>query len=259
MIVFTHTRRDTVQTDSIIDYALDQQLAVLYSTTDNQVEFFFEDQKIQEIEGYMYDVISKYQIPKDNLLFCGMSLEGTRALKLALYARSPKSKYKLLPKAIAICDAPIDMIRFHREMVKAKVLNFNPTATNEGTWVSAYLEKKLGGTPQSVRQAFVDYSPFTYFADNGDQKLPLLREVAIRAYTEPDVNWWIDTRRKDYYGMNAVDLATLVNELKVIGHKNTELIITNNKGYRPDGTRHPHSWSIVDEKELVGWFVGLLE
>ena len=27
--------------------------------------------------------------------------------------------------------------------------------------------------------------------------------------------------------------------------------------YRPDGSRHPHSWSIVDNGELVEWLLGL--
>jgi hypothetical protein len=59
--------------------------------------------------------------------------------------------------------------------------------------------------------------------------------------------------------MNAIDLAALVNELKIRGNQQSELIITHNKGYQPDGTRHPHSWRIVDEKDLVDWFVGLIE
>jgi len=32
-------------------------------------------------------------------------------------------------------------------------------------------------------------------------------------------------------------------------------MITYDKGYHPDGTRHPHSWSIVDNKDLIHWFL----
>jgi len=32
------------------------------------------------------------------------------------------------------------------------------------------------------------------------------------------------------------------------------LMITHDKGYHPDGARHPHSWSIVDEEDLAEWF-----
>ncbi len=43
----------------------------------------------------------------------------------------------------------------------------------------------------------------------------------------------------------------------VMGNKQAELILTNNKGFWPDGSRHPHSWSIVDNGELVEWLLEL--
>jgi hypothetical protein len=258
LIVFTHARRDTVNSDLIIDYALSKQLAILYATTENRIEFFFDNEKIQEIESYIYEVLITYNIPGSNLLYGGMSLEGTRALKLAMFGQSTESNYKLVPKAIAICDSPLDMVRFHKEMVKAKELNFTPITTNEGTWVSGYLESNLGGTPIDTLGAYIRYSPYCYAA-NGGPNLDLLENIAIRCYTEPDVNWWIKTRRKDYYSMNAIDLAALINELKIRGNEKAELIITQNQGYQQDGSRHPHTWNIVDEKELVDWFIELIK
>ncbi|NNF33273.1 MAG: hypothetical protein HKN68_04150, partial [Saprospiraceae bacterium] len=195
LIVFTHARRDTINRDTLIDYALKKQLAVFYATTENRLEFFFDDNRIQEIENYINEVVIEYKIPKDNLLYCGMSLEGTRALKLAIYGLSNKSKHKLKPKAIAICDAPLDMVRFHKSMIKAKDLNYNAIAANEGKWVSGYLEANLGGTPKDNLSAYVDYSPYSYFADTY-KDLHYLKNIAFRAYTEPDVEWWIKTRRK---------------------------------------------------------------
>jgi hypothetical protein len=40
------------------------------------------------------------------------------------------------------------MVRFHKEMIKAKELNFNIITANEGAWVSGYLETNLGGAPK---------------------------------------------------------------------------------------------------------------
>lgn len=258
MMVFMHARRDTVNREFIIDYALKQQLAVMYVTTDNRLEFFFDKQNMLEIVNYIREVVDSCHIPVHNLLYGGMSLAGTRALKLAIYGQSLQAARQLTPRAIAVCDAPLDMVRFHREMVKAKQLNFNPIAANEGEWVSGYLEANLGGTPSQNLQAYVDYSPWCY-QPTGEKYLPLLKGICIRAYTEPDVNWWIENRRKDYYGMNAIDLAGLVNDLRIAGNSRAELITTINTGYSPDGSRHPHNWSIVDEKELVDWFVELLK
>jgi len=258
LIVFTHPRRDTANSDFIIDYALDKGLAILYAITENRLEFFFDNKSMQEIERYIHEVILKYNIPKDHLLYCGMSLEGTRALKLAIYGQSKISKHQLIPKAIAICDSPLDMLRFHKEMLRSKNLNFNPIATNEGNWVSAYLEKNLGGTPEEAYQEYVDYSPYCYAA-NGGTNIKYFKDIAIRCYTEPDVNWWIETRRKDYYSMNAIDLAALINELRILGNDKVELIVTQNKGFHDNGERHPHSWNIVDEQNLVNWFLNLIQ
>lgn len=258
MVVFTHARRDTAQSEFIIDYALSRQLAVIYATTNNRLEFFFDDQSILEIQNYIRKVISDYKIPENNLLFCGMSLEGTRALKLAMYAQSNEADFRLAPRAIAICDAPLDMVRFYKAGVRAGNLNFNQIAANEGLWVSEYLKTNLGGTPAEALSAYLNYSPYSY-TSNENSKLDLLKNTALRCYTEPDVNWWIETRRKDYYAMNAIDMAALVNELKIMGNLQAELITTQNKGYRKDGSKHPHSWNIVDERELIDWFIGLSE
>lgn len=258
LILFTHARRDTINPNELIIASLKKNLAVMYASTSNRLEFFFDDAKVREIRGYLNSVINTYKIPRKNLMFCGMSLEGTRALKLVIHdAMHTTIKPKLKPLAVAICDSPLDMVRFHHEMVKASDLNFNPSASNEGKWVSSYLEKNLGGTPKDNYTAYADYSPFSYNFQRKEY-LSSFDGIAIRAYTEPDVNWWIENRRKDYYGMNSIDLAAFVNALKIHGNNQAELMITTDKGYSDHGDRHPHNWNIVDEKELVHWFSNLL-
>jgi hypothetical protein len=144
-------------------------------------------------------VITNYRIPADALLFCGMSLAGTRALKMAAFAQSEHSTYHIQPKALAICDAPLDMIRFFREGEKAAKLNYQAAAANEGAWTTAYLRANLGGTPGEVRTAYEKYSPYCYAADDGGNA-HYFQNIALRAYTEPDVQWWMETRRKDQAG-----------------------------------------------------------
>ena len=70
MVVFLNPRRDTLNSELVINYSLWNQLAVLYVTTDNRFEFFFEEEKMQEVENYLHEVIETYRIPKDNLLYC---------------------------------------------------------------------------------------------------------------------------------------------------------------------------------------------
>ena len=45
-------------------------------------------------------------------------------------------------------------------------------------------------------------------------------------------------------------------ELNQLGNLKANLILTQNKGFRkPDNNRHPHSWSIVDNDELIVWLL----
>lgn len=73
-------------------------------------------------------------------------------------------------------------------------------------------------------------------------------------YTEPDVLFWMEYTA-DLYSLNTLDVVFAINELRVMGNKQAELILTNGKGYRPDlgGMRMPHAWSIVDELDLADW------
>lgn len=65
--------------------------------------------------------------------------------------------------------------------------------------------------------------------------------LLIRIYSEPDIDWWLKERDLDLTGVNS----------------KAELIVTSNKGFRkPQNIRHPHSWSIVDNEELLGWLLG---
>jgi hypothetical protein len=73
-------------------------------------------------------------------------------------------------------------------------------------------------------------------------------------YTEPDVLFFLE-HCTDLYSLNALDVVFAINELRAMGNKQAELIVTSGKGYRPDlgGIRLPHAWSIVDEPDLVNW------
>jgi hypothetical protein len=46
----------------------------------------------------------------------------------------------------------------------------------------------------------------------------------------------------------------MINELVLLGNTNAQLILTENKGYRkPNHRKQPHSWSIIDDEELIQW------
>ncbi len=59
--------------------------------------------------------------------------------------------------------------------------------------------------------------------------------------------------------MNALDQSAMINYLRRLGNKDAEFINAFGKGYRLDGTRHPHSWSIVDAANCINWIKKIVE
>ena len=59
--------------------------------------------------------------------------------------------------------------------------------------------------------------------------------------------------------MNATDLAGCISQLKLLGNKNAEFINCLGKGSKPDGTRHPKYFSMLDPDEFITWANKLLD
>lgn len=87
--------------------------------------------------------------------------------------------------------------------------------------------------------------------DGGNARL--LKDIPVRLYIEPDLAWRVQYWNQDAYNANICDATALINVLRLLGNPNAELIATSGKGYRGDGSRSPHSWSIVDEPALAEW------
>ncbi|HAO29041.1 MAG TPA: hypothetical protein DCQ68_18025 [Chryseobacterium indologenes] len=95
---------------------------------------------------------------------------------------------------------------------------------------------------------------FSYREKDGGNAKYLLN-IPILIYTEPGIIWQMENRGRDIYDLNVADITAMINLLRLKGHKNADLVITNDRGIRPDGTRHPHSWSIMDSKECLLWIL----
>ena len=239
--------------------ALSRGVGILRLTTGNPLDFYFDGATLRSVADRMQRVLTSHQLDDVPLYFAGLSLGGTRALKLAVFLKQHAGEVWIAPAAVAVVDAPLDMARLWGAEQRAIQRAFNPTAADEGRWVSYLLETNLSGPPDQQLDRYVQYSPFTYSAPGGrGGNAVFLRDVPIRAYHEPDVDWWIQNRRKDYYGMNSLDLAALINELKLQGNDRAELITTYRAREGVGEGSSPHTWSFVDNTDLVAWFLSQL-
>ncbi|NNG15560.1 MAG: hypothetical protein HKM89_03690 [Gemmatimonadales bacterium] len=236
--------------------ALTRRVGILRLTTGNPLDFYFDDATLLAVADRIQGVLHSRGLEGLPLYFAGLSLGGTRALKLAVFLRQHRGDFWIAPSAVAVVDAPLDMVRLWRAEQRAIRRDFHPTAADEGRWVSYLLETNLGGSPDEQFDRYVQHSPFVYSAPSGRGGNAVhLRDVPLRAYHEPDVDWWIRNRRKDYYGMNSIDLAALVNELRLQGNERAELKTSHRAREGVNEGSSPHTWSFVDNADLVEWFL----
>ncbi|MFM7857623.1 MAG: hypothetical protein ACKO96_38310, partial [Flammeovirgaceae bacterium] len=101
-------------------------------------------------------------------------------------------------------------------------------------------------------------SPF-YAASNEPGNERFLKNTAVRVYHDMDVVWQLQNRRRSLYDNNALCSSELINRLLLMGNDKAAFVQSDRKGYRSNGMRHTHSWSIVDEVECIQWIKEVLE
>lgn len=117
--------------------------------------------------------------------------------------------------------------------------------------VVALLDSTMG-EPTTNESVYETASPLMA---TGTSVAPL-KDLPVRLYTEPDTAWWWANREDRYADLNAFALERIHGSLKAAGNTHAEYITTEGRGIQ-HGNRHPHAWSIVDERELVRWINGL--
>lgn len=163
-----------------------------------------------------------------------------------------ENQSQVQPKGVFVVDSPIDLLALYNTAQKNLKMNFSEASLQEANWIKKYFDKEFGN-PENGIDNYEKYSPFTLETQNINN-LVNLKDIKVRFYTEPDLEWWKENRKNDYEDLNAFYLKKLSRKLKFeFENKNIELIETENKGYRANGERHPHSWRIVDKKDLIKW------
>ena len=236
------------QTDLPQKLAQNGVLTIIPTFQDGVLSFGVDSLSQQTFDRILKDVTSKHKLIDQKFYVGGFSIGGSCAIK---YAENSTVK----PTAVFAIDPPLDFQRFYNSAKRDIRLSKDNEANQENVYMIDRLEKETGGSPTTNLTEYYTISPYS-FSDTTQRAIKKLIEMPLRIYTEPDINWWLKERDADFTSMNATECSAMINELNRLGGKNAELITTQNKGYRkPDNRRHPHSWSIVDNDELIKWLV----
>lgn len=244
LIVFPHHRRDSVQQTTLIKHAMRNSLGVLYISTENPLEFLFKEKVTEGIAEDILRLCENFNIPENNLLFAGCGFAGTRALKLAIFSSQEKKFERIKPIAVAVCDVPLDMHRFYNADHQMDLTKNKDSKTIS---TSAYLRSHLNGTPTDSKARYASYSPYSKYVRNGGNAAYFI-DMHVRGYVDAKVNW-----NQEKEGGNAYDIANFIYQLEILGSRRADMIVSTSK------KKNASAWNIVDEKELVYWFLKILK
>lgn len=204
------------------------------------------------------DMLKKYNLPQNKIIIAGFSLGGMNALRYTEMAFENNSTTVIKPKAVYAVDPPLDYAQAYYTALRLIEKNFSEISINEAKDGIRKLNNQFGGAPDKFPEKYIQYSPYSRSEKNGGNAA-LLKNIPVRIYCDPDINWWMANRRMDYYDMNALNHTAMINQLNILGNDKAEFINALGKGYRMDGARHPHSWSIVDADDCINWIKKCLQ
>ncbi len=203
------------------------------------------------INDMLLDYSKRTDMEVKKVIVGGLSAGGIMSLAYSIWMNQNPHEQLPSPVATFTVDSPVDLYNFWYIEKRLAERKCSQSATEEAEYVLQYLKTHLGGTPDQAPEAYKKASPYFRNAPDGGN-IRYLKKTDVRAYCEPDIHFHMN-KCEDYHDMNAADLSSMINHLKMSGNAKAELITTTNKGYRGNGAKHPHSWSILDAKECVKW------
>ena len=220
---------------------------------------FSADDWIQEkLSNVLKDVKEKTEVAEDNFFLGGFSAGGVIALRYAELCYEFQDKFPVQPKAVFMADSPVDIYYLWSLKLEDMKNNNSEIAVQEGQMLERVFNHYYGGTPSEKPENFIALSPFSIDTTYGQNEI-FLKNVAVRAYHDVDISWRIKNRNQTARFDNYIATSELINRLNLLGNDQAEFIQTFQTGYRKNGDRHPHSWSIIDAEDCVEWLSGILE
>lgn len=215
---------------------------------------FLTDSLYDAFQVCINDAIRKYGIKSRQYVIGGLSAGGSMAVGFAEAVIRDK-KSDLVPKAVFAVDPVLDLVELYRSSERetkrdCKVDGAN-VGTSEAKFVTGMLDRKLGNPTDSFSN-YVARSPYTMSREDGGNA-KFLRDVPVRVYHELDPMWSMKERCRPINDENGIVGCNFIHNLYTSGNTKAEVVLTQNRGSRLDGTRHPHSWNIVEEEGFITW------
>jgi hypothetical protein len=235
---------DTRSESPIADTAVANGIAVLMMNFNRHI--LMSDAEKREVLDTIAAAVKAQGVDATNTFIGGFSSGGNVSVLLAKeLVRAPRPGIGL--KGVFAVDSPLDLVHLYECSLRDLAKSSFPEYKDEARYLQAFLDSTLGSPTDSM----VNYERSAPLLNSSASVAPL-KDLPIRFYTEPDTAWWRANRDDRYEELNAYSMKRIHNTLVAAGNARAEYITTEGRGVQ-HGKRHPHAWSIVDERELVRW------
>lgn len=247
---------ETIRANSSLA-ALAQEKGLLTVVLSVNHNLYLDGATLRAINTLLSGVLTQYKVPKNSIVLGGFSLGGMNAIRYTELAYGDSTATAIRPAAVYGIDPPLDFARLYHSFTRAVAKNFSQPAVAEANYFLERMDREFGGSPEMRQAVYVQHSMFAAASGDGGNAR-YLRSIPVRIYCDPDIDWQLANRRVDYYDMNALDGAAMINRLHLDGNERAQFVNALGKGYRPDGARHPHSWSLAAPEDCVEWVLRCL-
>lgn len=229
---------NVLESTQIPEQVAKEGIAVFIPILQDGIETYsFSSESQSNLRTVVKDIQTRFDCVGKDYIVGGFSMGGSAAIRYAELFNDNDLK------CVFAIDSPLDYERFCYSTERDVEVYRKGIEDGDSIYVKLL---------EDVSPLIQD-SPYL-LSDTSHQAIKALRDMPIRYYIEPAEQWWLDNRRTDVLGLNILDATAFINDLRLIGNTDAELIVTHEKGYRDKGkTYHPHSWSIVDVNELIRW------
>jgi pimeloyl-ACP methyl ester carboxylesterase len=214
-------------------------------------KLYADETVVNNLTAVFNDVTKRFHVNPEKFAIGGYSAGGAIALRYTELCNQYPGKYPIKPKAVFMVDSPIDIFTIWDQLEETAKANFSDVAVNEANWAMKEIREDHGVPKEHVKE-YAAINAFSMNKEYGTNE-QYLNNTAVLAYHDVDISWRLVNRRQTVRDANYLVTAELINRLLLMGNNKAEFIQATGKGYRSNGQRHPHSWSIVDEPACISW------
>lgn len=208
------------------------------------------------LNNVIKDIVNRFQVSPESFVLGGYSAGGMIALRYVERCNEFPDNYPIKPAGVFMVDSPIDIFSIWDQLKESYNNHYSEPAYLEAEYALKFIEDDFGIPSENI-ETYSELSAFSMNKAYGTNEV-FLYETPVRAYHDVDIPWRLINRNQTVHLSNYEVTAELINRLLLAGNEQAEFMQSFQTGYRSNGVRHPHSWSIVDEKELMIWMLRII-